>query len=81
MSAQLRTHDSFQFKYGKVEVRAQLPKGDWLWPAIWLLPSDYAYGGWPASGEIDLLESRGNSPGYEGHDSDIVASTLHWGPD
>lgn len=37
---------------------------DWLWPAIWLLPEKNAYGQWPASGEIDLMESRGNKPGY-----------------
>ncbi|KAJ9049818.1 hypothetical protein DSO57_1020613 [Entomophthora muscae] len=81
MSAQLRTHHSFSFRYGKVEMRAKLPRGDWLWPAMWLLPVNYAYGGWPASGEIDLLESRGNTPGYHGNGVDTVASTLHWGPD
>ncbi len=37
---------------------------DWLWPAIWLLPEKNAYGQWPASGEIDVMESRGNKPGY-----------------
>lgn len=62
-SASLRTVNSFFFKYGKVEVRARLPKGDWLWPAIWLLPRWNNYGNWPASGEIDLMESRGNAPG------------------
>ena len=45
-------------------MRAKLPIGDWLWPAIWLLPRDNQYGGWPASGEIDIVESRGNSPEY-----------------
>jgi beta-glucanase (GH16 family) len=39
-SARLRTVNSFNFKYGRVEVRAQLPKGDWIWPAIWMLPTD-----------------------------------------
>jgi beta-glucanase (GH16 family) len=38
MSAKLTTVNSFSFKYGRVEVRAKLPKGKWLWPAIWLLP-------------------------------------------
>ena len=37
-SARLRTAHSFAFTYGKVEVRAKLPEGDWLWPAIWMLP-------------------------------------------
>jgi len=80
-SAQLRSHQKFSFKYGKVDVRARLPKGDWLWPAIWLLPIDHAYGGWPASGEIDLVESRGNSPDYAGGGHNSFFSTLHWGPD
>lgn len=40
MSARLRTAESFSFKYGRVEVSAQLPKGDWIWPAIWMLPTD-----------------------------------------
>ena len=42
------------------QVRAKNPTGDWLWPAIWMLPVKQAYGGWPASGEIDIMESRGN---------------------
>ncbi len=60
MSAKITTVDSFSFKYGRVEVKAKLPKGKWLWPAIWLLPRHQEYGGWPASGEIDIMESRGN---------------------
>jgi hypothetical protein len=63
-----------------VEVVAKLPKGDWLWPAIWLLPEHQAYGQWPASGEIDLMESRGNAPGYPAGGVDCFGSTLHFGP-
>jgi beta-glucanase (GH16 family) len=37
-SARLRTAESFSFRYGRIEVRAKLPRGDWLWPAIWMLP-------------------------------------------
>jgi len=80
MSARVRTAESFSFKYGRVEVKAQLPKGDWIWPAIWMLPTDQAYGQWPASGEIDIMESRGNAPGCSAGGSDTFASTLHWGP-
>ena len=60
-SSSLRTARAF--KFGRMEVRARLPRGDWLWPAIWLLPQNSVYGGWPTSGEIDLMESRGNAPG------------------
>lgn len=80
MSSRLRTAESFSFKYGRVEVSAQLPKGDWIWPAIWMLPTDQAYGTWPASGEIDIMESRGNDPSCSVGGSDVFASTLHWGP-
>ena len=79
-SARIRTAESFNFKYGRVEVKAQLPTGDWLWPAIWLLPTTNQYGTWPASGEIDIMESRGNGAGYSAGGVDTFGSTLHWGP-
>lgn len=79
-SARLRTANTFSFKYGRLEVEAKLPKGDWLWPAIWLLPEHQAYGSWPASGEIDLVESRGNSESYSAGGLNCFGSTLHWGP-
>jgi beta-glucanase (GH16 family) len=80
-SARIRTADSFSFKYGRVEVRAQLPAGNWLWPAIWMLPRYNAYGNWPVSGEIDIMESRGNDPSYPGGGNNQFGSTLHWGTD
>ncbi|KAF5211949.1 putative beta-1,3-glucan-binding protein [Clavispora lusitaniae] len=80
-SARLNTKSSASIKYGKVEVRAKLPKGDWLWPAIWLLPKNNTYGPWPASGEIDIAESRGNGVHYPMGGHDVISSSLHWGPD
>lgn len=80
-SARVRTVNSFSTKYGRVEVKAQLPKGDWIWPAIWMLPKYNEYGQWPASGEIDIMESRGNSASYEIGGNNAFGSTLHWGPD
>src|SRR3569833_142974 len=68
-------------KYGRVEVTAKLPQRDWLWPAIWMLPEQDTYGPWPASGEIDIMESRGNNWTYEQGGNYIVSSALHWGPD
>jgi beta-glucanase (GH16 family) len=80
-SARLRTVNAFSFKYGRVEVRAKLPKGDWIWPAIWMLPTRNAYGQWPASGEIDIMESRGNANYRDAEGGvDSFGSTLHWGP-
>ena len=65
MSARLTTKNSHHIQYGKVEIKAKLPRGDWLWPALWMLPVHDDYGPWPRSGEIDIMESRGNSPDYK----------------
>lgn len=83
MSGKLTTVNSFTFQYGRVEVKAKLPKGDWLWPAIWCLPRHNEYGEWPASGEIDIMESRGNVnyPREFGGGPETFGSTMHWGPD
>ena len=82
-SALIRTYSSFAFKYGRVEVRAKLPRGDWLWPAIWMMPKTGSYVGWPRSGEIDIMESRGNENLYNGAGQNIgvqeFGSTLHFG--
>jgi beta-glucanase (GH16 family) len=67
-------------RYGKVEVTAKIPLGDWLWPAIWMLPVNNTYGPWPRSGEIDILESRGNNYTYAQGGNNIASSALHWGP-
>lgn len=82
-SARLTTKKGASIKYGRVEVNAKLPQGDWLWPAIWMLPTDSVYGDWPRSGEIDILESRGNNYTYNtnGGGNDYAIGTLHWGPD
>lgn len=80
-SARLNTKKGASIKYGRVEVEAKLPIGDWLWPAIWMMPVENTYGAWPASGEIDIVESRGNNYTYPQGGNNIVSSTLHWGPD
>ena len=84
VSARVRTKKSFSYKYGRISARVKLPKGDWLWPAIWLMPTDEAYGDWPSSGEIDLLEARGNTKLFDRSGRHVgnkhVSSTLHWGP-
>ncbi|OAQ64399.2 secreted glucosidase [Pochonia chlamydosporia 170] len=79
-SARLSTKGKKSIRYGKVEVVAKLPKGDWIWPAIWMMPEDSVYGEWPRSGEIDIMESRGNSRGYPEGGRNFYYGTLHWGP-
>jgi beta-glucanase (GH16 family) len=59
--------------HGKFEIRARMPKGKHLWPAIWMMPANSEYGGWPRSGEIDITEYRGQRPHQ-------VLGTLHYGP-
>lgn len=58
-STRLVTRNKFDVLYGRIEVKAMLPTGKGTWPAIWMLPTDYAYGGWPKSGEIDIMEHVG----------------------
>lgn len=73
-SAKLQTKPGFAFCYGRLVTRAKLPVGAGLWPAIWLLPQQQAYGPWPASGEIDIMEAKGRLPQQ-------VFGTLHHGKD
>jgi beta-glucanase (GH16 family) len=76
-SAKLKTRKRdgsplFQHKYGKFEFRAKLPTGKGVWPALWMLPQDQKYGDWASSGEIDIMEARGQEPTK-------VLGTLHFG--
>lgn len=56
--------------YGRIELRAKLPSGKGTWPALWMLSTDWEYGGWPASGEIDIMEHVGYDPG-------VIHGTIH----
>ncbi len=69
-SSRIITKSKQEFTYGKVEVRAKLPSGTGIWPAIWMLGSNINTVGWPACGEIDIME-------YVGYDPNIVHSTVH----
>jgi beta-glucanase (GH16 family) len=76
-SARLKTRKKdgsplFSQKYGRFEFRAKLPIGKGVWPALWMLSHEEKYGGWPCSGEIDVMEARGQEPTK-------VLGTLHYG--
>ena len=58
------------WRYGRFEIKARLPRGKGTWPAIWMLPTDWKYGGWPSSGEIDIMEHVGYDPG-------VIHGTIH----
>ncbi len=70
-SARIRTLDAVEFAYGRVEARIDLPKGQGMWPAFWMLPTDSPYGGWAAGGEIDVIEAVNQMTTIHG--------TLHFG--
>jgi len=62
-SARMVTKNKGDWTYGRFEVRAKLPSGTGTWPAIWMMPTDSEYGGWPDSGEVDIMEHVGFDPG------------------
>lgn len=61
-SARLVSKNKGDFLYGRIEISAKLPAGRGTWPALWMLPTDLAYGTWPKSGEIDIMEHVGYDP-------------------
>ena len=61
-SGKINSKDKIEFKYGEIEVRAKVAEGKGLWPAVWMLGSDIDEVGWPASGEIDIMEYVGREP-------------------
>jgi beta-glucanase (GH16 family) len=69
-STRLVSREKGDWKYGYIEARAKLPQGTGTWPAIWMLPTDWQYGGWPASGEIDIME-------HVGYNQGMVHGTVH----
>mgnify|MGYP006289042339 CR=1 FL=1 len=71
-SAKLWTKGKASWRYGKIAVRAKLPKGQGIWPAVWMLPKDPYAMKWPAGGEIDIVELVGQAP-------HVVHGTLHYG--
>ena len=71
-SARLISKNKGDWKYGRIEARAKLPAGTGMWPAIWMLPTHWKYGGWPHSGEIDIMENVG-------YLADSAFSSVHTG--
>nr|WHW29730.1 putative F5_F8_type_C and GH16_laminarinase_like domain-containing protein [uncultured bacterium] len=70
-SSRLKTQGKQFFRYGRIDIRAVLPAGTGLWPALWMLGENITTVGWPASGEIDIMELRGNEPNK-------YLGTAHW---
>lgn len=69
-SARIRSKNKGDWLYGRIEASAKVPTGRGTWPAIWMLPTDWEYGGWPMSGEIDIME-------HVGYDQNVVHGSIH----
>lgn len=72
-SSRLTTQGKFDFKYGRVDIRAKLPEGQGIWPALWMLGANFSTTGWPACGETDIMEMIGGN----GRENE-VHGTCHW---
>ena len=75
-SSRLITRGKQSFQYGRVDIRAVMPEGQGLWPALWMLGSNHLQVGWPTCGEIDIMEMVGG----EERDN-VVHGTAHWDQD
>jgi len=88
-SGRLKTEGRFSQRYGRFEARIQIPSGKGIWPAFWILGDDFSTAGWPACGEIDIMENVGSEPatirgsmhgpGYSGENALSTAFTLPTG--
>jgi beta-glucanase (GH16 family) len=72
-SSRMITKGKKEFQYGRIDIRASLPKGQGIWPALWMLGSNFGTVSWPACGEIDIMEMIGGA-GRE----NTVHGTIHW---
>ncbi|MEO0469580.1 MAG: glycoside hydrolase family 16 protein [Bacteroidota bacterium] len=73
-SARMVTKNKVDIRYGRIDIHAKLPKGQGIWPALWMLSTEEKFGIWPRSGEIDIMELIGNRPSE-------IFGTVHWGLD
>ncbi|MEL6187972.1 MAG: glycoside hydrolase family 16 protein, partial [Myxococcota bacterium] len=69
-SGRINTQDNFSHRYGRIEARIKLPVGLGIWPAFWMLGADFSQVGWPQTGEIDIME-------YRGQDPQVVIGSVH----
>lgn len=74
-SGRMRTDNKVDIQYGRIEARVQVPAGQGLWSAFWMLPTDSQYGGWASGGEIDIMEAV--NPGTTSDNA--IHGTVHYG--
>lgn len=73
-SSRITTQDKYEFQYGRVDIRAKMPEGQGIWPALWMLGANINQVSWPACGEVDIMEMIG---GGDGRDN-VTHGTVHW---
>jgi len=73
-SARLTTQGKESFQYGRIDIRAKVPYGQGVWPALWMLGDNFGSAGWPTCGEIDIMELIGG----DGYNDRTVYGTAHW---
>jgi beta-glucanase (GH16 family) len=79
-SARMTTQNKVDIKYGRIEMRAKLPAGQGSWPAFWMMPTDSVYGGWPKSGEVDIMEAVNlGTARADGSAEKNIYGTIHYG--
>jgi beta-glucanase (GH16 family) len=76
-SSRIKTEHKQFFKYGRIDIRAKMPQGQGLWPALWTLGENISTVGWPASGEIDIMEMVGGN-GTDGYNDSTTHGTIHF---
>lgn len=76
-SSRIKTQGQQSFQYGRIDIRAALPQGQGIWPALWMLGSSFSSVGWPACGEIDIMEMVGGTHQQPQGDA-YVHGTIHW---
>jgi len=70
-SGRINTHAKKEFTYGRIDIRARLPEGQGIWPALWMLGANYMSIGWPRCGELDIMELLGHEPS-------VSYGAVHW---
>ncbi len=73
-SSRIKTQGLQSFQYGRIDIRAALPYGQGIWPALWMLGDNFTSAGWPNCGEIDIMELIGGGA----YNNRTVYGTIHW---
>lgn len=77
-SSRITTQGKQSFEYGRVDIRAKLPYGQGIWPALWMLGDNISSVGWPRCGEIDIMEMVGGADAGNGGGDNVLHGTIHW---